>query len=60
MKVLLDTHALLWWSFDDPKLSTRARAVIKNPVNGVLVSNVSARPRIKNTQQIYAAMYSTV
>lgn len=25
MSVLLDTHALIWWLFDDPKLSANAR-----------------------------------
>ena len=42
MKVLLDTHALIWWLFDDPKLPEAARKVIKAPDNEVLVSCVSA------------------
>lgn len=42
MRVLLDTHALLWWLFDDPKLSEAARNVIKNLNNAVLVSSASA------------------
>lgn len=42
MKVLLDTHALLWWLFDDPKLSRRARRLIHDPENEVLVSSASA------------------
>jgi len=43
MKILLDTHALLWWLFDDPKLSVRARDAIKDPDNAVFVSSASAR-----------------
>lgn len=29
MKVLLDTHAFLWWIMDDPFLSPRARQVME-------------------------------
>ena len=42
MRVLLDTHALLWWLFDDPNLSERARAAIADPANDILVSSASA------------------
>lgn len=42
MKVLLDTHALLWWLFDDPKLPPAARAVIASADTTVLVSAASA------------------
>src|SRR4030065_2104417 len=42
MKVLLDTHVLLWWLFDDLGLSTSARALIADPGNAVLVSSASA------------------
>lgn len=42
MRYLLDTHALLWWLFDDPQLSTKAREVIAEPQNAVLVSAASA------------------
>lgn len=42
MRVLLDTHAFLWWISDDPRLSALAREVIANPGNAVLVSAVSA------------------
>ncbi|MGH8875636.1 MAG: type II toxin-antitoxin system VapC family toxin [Acidimicrobiia bacterium] len=42
MRVLLDTHALLWWLFDDPKLPDRARRAIGDPANTVLVSSASA------------------
>jgi PIN domain nuclease of toxin-antitoxin system len=42
MRCLLDTHALLWWLFDDPKLSARAREAISEPQNEILVSAASA------------------
>ena len=42
MKALLDTHALLWWLFDDPHLSTTARDFIANADNEILVSAASA------------------
>jgi PIN domain nuclease of toxin-antitoxin system len=38
---LLDTHALLWWMADDPRLSTRVRSLIEDSKNGVLVSVAS-------------------
>jgi PIN domain nuclease of toxin-antitoxin system len=41
MKILIDTHILLWWLADDPKLTPRSRAVISDPENRVLVSQVS-------------------
>ena len=41
MKFLLDTHALLWWLADDGRLGRRARDVIEDPGNDVLVSIVS-------------------
>ena len=33
MRLLLDTHALLWWWTDDPQLSARARDAISDPAN---------------------------
>ena len=42
MKLLLDTHALLWWCTDDPKLSPTARNAIADEANEILVSAVSA------------------
>jgi PIN domain nuclease of toxin-antitoxin system len=32
MSHLLDTHALLWWLFADPRLSRRSTAVLRDPV----------------------------
>ena len=42
MRLLLDTHALLWWLSDDPALGKRARTAIGNMGNTVLVSAASA------------------
>ena len=41
MKVLLDTHALLWFLLDDPALSGTARELIRNPQTEVFVSPAS-------------------
>lgn len=41
MRLLLDTHILIWWLADDRKLTKSARAVIANPDNDVLVSSAS-------------------
>ncbi len=42
MKYLIDTHLLLWWLFDDPKLDQAIRAIISDPANIILVSSASA------------------
>ena len=42
MRVLLDTHTLLWWLDGDRRLSRRARNVIATDDNSVLVSAASA------------------
>src|SRR2546425_9644913 len=41
MNVLLDTHAMLWFFWDDPQLSAKAKATIEDPVNRKLVSVAS-------------------
>ena len=38
MRLLLDTHAFLWWLNDDPKLRAKARAAISDPGASVYVS----------------------
>jgi len=38
---LLDTHVLLWWLFDDPKLSDPAREIIRAPEHIIIVSSAS-------------------
>jgi PIN domain nuclease of toxin-antitoxin system len=42
VRLLLGTHALLWWLFDDPGLSSVARSAIADPQNQVIVSAASA------------------
>lgn len=42
MKYLLDTHAVLWWLFDDPGLPGPVRQVMADPNNRILVSSASA------------------
>ncbi|WP_428392058.1 type II toxin-antitoxin system VapC family toxin [Lichenicoccus sp.] len=41
MKLLLDTHALLWWLAGDAKVGPPARSLIADPANDVLVSAAS-------------------
>ncbi|MFT4124346.1 MAG: type II toxin-antitoxin system VapC family toxin [Microbacteriaceae bacterium] len=41
MRLLLDTHVLLWWLADDAALPSAFRDVIADPGNDVLVSAVS-------------------
>jgi PIN domain nuclease of toxin-antitoxin system len=38
MKILLDTHAFLWWITEDPRLSVRAREVISDGNNELFLS----------------------
>ena len=42
MRLLLDTHALLWWWANDPQLSEAARAAMLDEANEVHVSAASA------------------
>lgn len=42
MRVLLDTHAFLWWLDGDRRLSKRTRALISNEDTEVLVSAATA------------------
>jgi PIN domain nuclease of toxin-antitoxin system len=41
MTLLLDTHAMLWFFWDDPQLSSKAKALIEDPANRKLVSIAS-------------------
>ncbi len=40
--MLLDTHALIWWAFDDPRLSSKARSLLRSLQSEVFVSAASA------------------
>lgn len=42
MKVLLDTHILLWWLAEDPALPAPAGEAIANPDTTVMVSAATA------------------
>jgi PIN domain nuclease of toxin-antitoxin system len=41
LRVLLDTHALIWWATSDPRLSSRAIALIEDPDGEVVISAIS-------------------
>jgi PIN domain nuclease of toxin-antitoxin system len=41
LRLLLDTHALVWWLVDSPALSADARAAIADPANEVWASAVA-------------------
>lgn len=41
MRALLDTHAFIWWLHEDPRLSVKARELIRNVENEILLSAVS-------------------
>ncbi|MGO8794381.1 MAG: type II toxin-antitoxin system VapC family toxin [Candidatus Sulfotelmatobacter sp.] len=38
MKVLLDTHALVWWLEDAKRLSRRAKSILSSLDNSILIS----------------------
>lgn len=38
---LLDTHVLIWWWTDNPRLGRQARAVLQDPANTLFLSSVS-------------------
>ncbi|MCF6199441.1 MAG: type II toxin-antitoxin system VapC family toxin [Hyphomicrobiaceae bacterium] len=42
MKIILDTHTLVWWLRNDPKLSDKARSGIADSKTQVFVSAVTA------------------
>jgi PIN domain nuclease of toxin-antitoxin system len=42
VKLLLDTHTVVWWWTDDPRLPANARGMIAAPANTIYVSAVSA------------------
>ena len=41
MRILLDTHFLLWWLLDDPVLGDRGRELISTPENLIFFSAAS-------------------
>jgi PIN domain nuclease of toxin-antitoxin system len=42
MRLLLDTHALLWWLMDDERLPARLDALLNDPATEAFVSAASA------------------
>ena len=38
MRILVDSHALLWYALGDPRLSATAEAAVRDPAHEVLVS----------------------
>jgi PIN domain nuclease of toxin-antitoxin system len=42
VRILLDTHAFMWWVLDDPRLSDTGRELIGDRANEVLLSAASA------------------
>ena len=52
MRILLDTHAIVWWATGDKRLSRRARVAIADPNTEVFISIASAwEIQIKATLQ---------
>ena len=41
VRILLDTHAFLWWTNNSPRLSEKARRIIANPENKLFLSAAS-------------------
>ena len=41
MKILLDSHAVYWWTIGSDRLSSKAQSLIENKKNTILVSAVS-------------------
>lgn len=41
MRLLLDTHTLLWFQTDDPKLSAVAKTTLEDPANERWLSPIS-------------------
>ena len=41
MRILLDTHALLWWLGGDPRIERQAHDLIADPAHDILVSIAS-------------------
>ncbi|WP_200874895.1 type II toxin-antitoxin system VapC family toxin [Desulfonatronum thiodismutans] len=54
---MLDTHALLWWLTDDPRLSVPARDAIADEKNTIFVSaasswEIATKQRIGKLEQV--------
>lgn len=68
MRLLADTHALLWWLADESPLSVNARVALSSPDNEVYVSAVTAweiaiksrRGKLQYPQQDVARLGETI
>lgn len=65
MRLMLDTHVLLWWLQDNEKLGAVARSLIADPRNDVLVSiaspwEISVKHRIGKMGESGAAVMQAV
>ena len=47
MRILIDTHILLWCLEDSPKLTAAARRLIEDPDNEIYVSKATAWEAVK-------------
>ncbi|MDM7929709.1 type II toxin-antitoxin system VapC family toxin [Blastomonas fulva] len=61
MRLMLDTHILLWWLQDNPRLGAPARALIADSANQVLVSlatpwEISVKQRVGKMDDSGAAI----
>ena len=50
MRLLLDTHAFIWWDSDPGQLSATARSAIQDPANEVLFSAVNVWEMVIKSQ----------
>ena len=50
VRILLDTHAFLWWNDASPRLSKKALVLLADPTNTLLLSVVSAWELVLKTQ----------
>jgi len=70
VKVLMDTHAFLWWVTDDSRISVKASEIIADVENELFLSSASAweiviksrlgRLQLPNNPDIYVAEQMTL
>ena len=63
MKLLLDTHSLIWWFNDDQRLGPRTRALIADRENDIFAScvsfwEISIKHRIGKLPEIGSVIHS--
>ena len=65
MKLLLDTHVLLWWLRDNPKLGQKTRQAISSNRDNLMISiaslwELSIKARNGKTGELGSALYDEV